>query len=362
MSPESVSGSRRLAGVSEAFRIQATWCEALGSDLYARLLGACAEDVERGGPVAETVAEWNGDPLIDALPLRLVGCVHAEVLGGRAPALARFYPSAGGTPAWPEVWEAFRRFVSDQRTELSRRLAEPVQTNETSRCAALLPGFAAAYAAGGGLPLRLLEPGASAGLNLLWDRYRYELGSAVRGDPDAPVVIRCQWTGPLPAAATPPVVERRGCDLAPVDLGDPDAVQRLEGFVWPDQIDRLARLRAAVRLARQWQIRVEPARAGVWIGRHLRVLPEGTHTVLFHSIFWHYLDTPEQEAIRAHIEAAAQRATSSRPLSWLRMELGGTRGAEVRLTTWPPGEERLLAYASPHPGWVEIVAGARVAS
>ena len=40
------------------------------------------------------------------------------------------------------------------------------------------------------------------------------------------------------------MVWRRGIDLAPVDLHDPDAVRWLECCIWPDQPERLARLPA----------------------------------------------------------------------------------------------------------------------
>jgi hypothetical protein len=49
------------------------------------------------------------------------------------------------------------------------------QTNEVRRSAVLLPGFLT-IAAETGLPLRILELGASAGLNQLWDRRHYRLG------------------------------------------------------------------------------------------------------------------------------------------------------------------------------------------
>src|SRR5262249_29142617 len=136
--------------------------------------------------------------------------------------------------------------------EVRRRLADQVQTNEVSRCAALLGGFI--YVAGRtGLPLRLREIGTSAGLNLFWDRYSYDQdGEHLWGRPDSAVSIACEWHGrPQHLDAAVSVVERRGCDLTPVDIRDPSQVRMLESFVWPDQLRRLVQLRAAATLARQ---------------------------------------------------------------------------------------------------------------
>ena len=56
--------------------------------------------------------------------------------------------------------------------------------------------------------------------------------------------------------------------------------------------------------------------------------------------------------LREVIHAAGERATGAAPLAWLRMEPAGER-AELRLTTWPGGEERVLGTAGyhGHPVW-----------
>jgi hypothetical protein len=120
---------------------------------------------------------------------------------------------------------------------------DPDQRGRPLRAAAA----AAAHLPG---PLALVEVGASAGLCLLPDRYAYDYGGTIVGDPAAPLRLACQPRGPVPIPTTlPEVVWRRGIDLAPVDLHDPDAVRWLECCIWPDQPERLARLQAAVQIA-----------------------------------------------------------------------------------------------------------------
>ena len=127
------------------------------------------------------------------LALRLMGAVHRLVLAGAAPALAAQFPSAGGEPL-----RALAGLHRDGRGPRAASCAnwstDPVQTNETARCTALLGGFLE-VARLTGLPLRLLEVGASAGLNLRFDRYRYELGERTWGPPGAEPVLRAALSG-----------------------------------------------------------------------------------------------------------------------------------------------------------------------
>ena len=170
------SPSQRLA---ERFREQAGTAVQRGSPLYVALLRAAADDIVAGGPVWELLEEHAGDPPGSVVQLRLMAAVHRLVLTGAAPELAAFYPSAGGTSCGSGLARV-RRVVRERADVLRPLIARPLQTNEVGRCAALLPGFAAVARATGS-PLRVLELGASAGLNLNWDRYRYDArGRGVR--------------------------------------------------------------------------------------------------------------------------------------------------------------------------------------
>ena len=94
--------------IAEILRIQAGYCAALGSPLYAELLERAAGDAVAGGPVWEVLAGHVDDPAGSALALRFMGATHRMVLEGRAAELARYYPSAGGTPEADAAWAALR--------------------------------------------------------------------------------------------------------------------------------------------------------------------------------------------------------------------------------------------------------------
>lgn len=337
----------------EAFRAQARGCADTGSPIYAELLRRAADDLAADGPFAALVSGYRGHPVLDALPLRLLGAVHDLVLAGRAPALAAFYPSAGGAFEPEGAWRALRALVVEQREGLEAAARERrVQTNEVRRSAALLGGFLR-VARATGLPLRLREVGASAGLNLGWDRYRYELGPHRWGPPGAPLTLTSEWSGPAPdLRAAARVESRAGCDVAPLDVRDPEQRRRLESFVWPEQLDRLARLRAAVATVRADPPRLEAAPAGDWVARELSAQAPGVATVLFHSVVWWYLPEPERARIDATMREAGARATARAPLAWLRMEGARLDEAELRLLLWPGGADHLLARVHWHAAWI----------
>lgn len=332
-----------------AFKLQIGGCRHLGSPFYADLLAAAREELGRGGPLDRLIERWEGDPLRGFLLLRLLGAVHERVLAGEAPALARFYPSVGGTPRMPDAWHAFREVLESQADALESRLERFPQTNEVNRCAGLLPGFLH-LAERARRPLRLLEIGASAGLNLLFDRFRYDLGPHRWGDPVSPVRVTTEWRGGAASFDAPlSVASRAGCDIAPVEVATPEQARGLECYVWPDQVERLAQLRGAIALAREHGVAVERASAADWLERELAELPSDALTVVFHSSMWIYVSKPEQARIRTLLEAAGRRG----PLAWLRHEdERGDAQMELRARLWPDGD-RLLARGHPHGRFVE---------
>jgi hypothetical protein len=335
------------AALVAAFEAQAQACAAAGSPLYGALLNGAAADLAAGGAVADVVADDDEEPYTSALALRFMGAVHRLVLEGRAPELAARYPTVGGVPERSDPVPLLLATVAEHRAELRQRLPAGVQTNEVGRSAVLVGGYAR-VAARCGLPLRLLEIGASAGLNLRFDHYHYDTGPGRFGDPTSPVRFQGVWEGDPPDLSAPlQVAERRGCDRCPVDPTTEEGRITLLSYVWADQADRVARLEAAIEVARRVPASIERSDAAPWLEAHLAVPAPGTATVVAHTIVVQYLTPQGRRRVLAAIEAAGAGAHDGAPVAWLRMEPAGER-AELRLTTWPGGHEELMASAGYH--------------
>jgi hypothetical protein len=335
------------ATIPQLCRFQADWCEKLGSPLYAHLLRASADNYENNGIVRKLLEPYANDPRGSALALRMMGAVHRLALQGQLPELAQFYPSCGGTVALEPAWQAFRNSLAEQMASLRQLVVRPLQTNEIGRCGPLLGGFLL-IAHRTRLPLRLLEIGASAGLNLQWDQYRYTWPGCAWGNPNSPIVLPDVFT----SVATPPladvtVAERRGCDPSPLDPSLPECRLTLRSFVWADQLERMRNLERALEVASRFQLRIERAGTLEWLKCRLAEPADRVATVLFHSIVWQYIGRQERKDLLDLIQETGSRATADAPFAWLRME-PGEKSAEVKLAIFPGFEDRVIATAGYH--------------
>ena len=155
------------------------------------------------------------------------------------------------------------------------------------------------------------------------------------------------------------IAERRGCDAHPLDPSRPPDRETLVACTWPDQLERLVQLDAALGVAADDPVPIDRAPAGEWLERQLSEPRPGRATVVFNSLVLQYLDEAERVRVRAAIEEAGTGATAQAPLAWLRMEPGGDL-ADVRLRVWPGGEDALVARAGYHGRpvhWLGVDAG-----
>lgn len=279
-----------------ALRWQATRCRDAGAPVAGAILDAVAEDLEGPRRLDGLLpAEVRAG---DQIGLRTMAVVHRLALSGRAPAVAAHLPTcvaAGmGDAAEVDPGEApgttgrsaglavdVVEALADAPEALRRGLATIPQTNDPGRARPLRAVLARIH-----LPVRLVELGASAGLNLRADH--------LRGDPH------------LEAGALPEIVERVGCDLDPIDPTTADGQEFLQSFVWVDHVDRALALGKAIDVARQVPVNVVTADAAEFaeqVG-----IAAGTATVVWHSLVWGYLAPATRSRVSVALEAAGRGA------------------------------------------------------
>ena len=313
--------SRAPERQEEIFLRQASYCDGR-SPLYAALCRRLA-----GHPRVDDIApdlSWD-------FPLRFLGGLHYLVLAGKA------------------SWDDLDGMLDENAAFLTQWASEQdVQTNEVQRSWALLPGF---LSLADGRPFDLLELGPSAGLNLEWDRYRYRYSVGEWGDG----VLELTGDDRLP----PPrellgrrveVARRRGIDLSPVDVTTEHGARLLQAFVWPDQTDRLERLRRAIDAVRD-----DPPE--LIAGDYVEELPallrdrrEGTQLVVFQTASTMYLDRRGAEKLRAALHEAAR----DEPLVYLSTaHAPEDDGFALEVVRFPDGRSQRLAVFDFHGAWLD---------
>ncbi|MEP7054565.1 MAG: DUF2332 domain-containing protein [Actinomycetota bacterium] len=264
--------------VAESYRLFAH--DAKGSSpTYERLALAVAADAQ----ALQFLAGWEA---AKQNPMLLFGAL-------------RWYDAPVVDPA-----AALRWLADNQDRVRAVMTARRTQTNEAARCATLLPAL--------GLlpqPLALIELGASAGLCMLYDEWRYHYtGADVDhwvGAEDSPVTLHCAVDGPVPLPdAVPTILWRAGLDLNPIDAADPDARRWLEALVWPEHHDRAERLRTALDVAARKRPRIDKGDIARDLPRLLEQCPSGATVVVTHSAVLTYLDPPAREAVIGQLSTA----------------------------------------------------------
>jgi hypothetical protein len=337
------------------------------SPLYETIALAVAED-------DELLALLSTASPNEARLTLLLAAVHYLLLGGIDHPLAQFYDSVRGrgpdTPDPVSVAHQFRSFCHDFRPSLVELVgSRHTQTNDVRRSAALVLALQR-LALSNDLPVHLIELGSSAGLNLLYERYRYRFGVLEVGDPvsgvEVPVSIDDRITV---EERLPPSASTTGIDLAPVDIADDGEVRWLRSFVWPELTDDADRLMAAVDIARRWPPLVLEGEANDLLPSLLEDSPDDSLPVVLHSTLLTYLGRDE----RTELFATLDRFGHEHPLAWIALEspgllaqsggidLGLPEAANSRfvltLATWPGRERRAsaLALVDPYGRWMQAL-------
>jgi hypothetical protein len=306
--------------------------------LYGYVTRGMADDWEAGGPTRIVCRGYEDAARRSVINLRLLAGVFRLVLTGRAPELVPFYPCLGGTAAASRAWPVMREVIGKHIDELHAALAVPPQTNEIGRSVALLAGLFDLVAASDVRRIRLLELGASAGLNLLFDRYAYRADSWQFGVADSKV----QFVNPIEGAVASQrflITDRAGCDLHPVDPTSPSGRLLLTSFVWPFDLDRHARLGSALEIAATRAVRIDRASASSWLP-HALAADRDELPVIWHSITQMYWPRDELIAVESILSDYGSRCR----LGEISLEYHShtPRGAEPELRTrlWDPDSSR----------------------
>lgn len=333
------------------------------SPLYSRITAGIATD-------PSTVALLAAAPLEQQSPVLLFAAVHDLVLRLPESDLARFYPSITGTtdPSAHDLddpWPLFRRFCREHRDEVIQLVSSHhTQTNEVSRCTLFLPLLSMISADRASQPLAQIDVGCSAGLNLLWPQYEYRYAPGPDGTPTAigtsNVQLDCATRGIWPSTplTLPPAVSGIGLDPFPIDLANDDQRRWLRACVWPDQLDRLDRLDAAVALAAATPPDVRVGDAVADVATLVVEAAQRGHPVVTTSWCLNYLPVEQQRAFVDQLNDVAHH----HDLSWIVAESPAqTPGLPIptcdepehltvlSLVTWRCGRRTVRRLATDHP-------------
>jgi hypothetical protein len=270
------------------------------SPLYERLLAGLAGAAERqfdGGVLARLLTTTGPADPAEARTLVLAALHHAALADPDLPHAA-WYATARGDRALPATQGAPGALALAYLVEHEDEVAEFVathrlQTNDVGRCANLLPGLLEAGRFG--LPLRVVELGTSAGLNLRFDRYRYRYQDGPAWGPTGGPELRSRAEGAVPRVLAPPtldITERIGVDLHPIDPTSPEGRSLLTCFIWPDEPDRHERLRGALTVAAATPATLVTDDLVRYAAESLAPV-DGTVTVVVHSQVRHLLGAAE---------------------------------------------------------------------
>ena len=291
------------------------------------------------------------------VPNLLFGAVQYLLLQGVQHPLAAFYssiPASSSKQADP--YPLFRSFCFAHWEEIQQLLATHlVQTNEVRRCACLLPAFELVARRTQRRPLSLIEIGASAGLNLLWDHYGYDYGEGQHcGDEQTSVQLHCTLRGdkrPVLPATFPPVASRVGIDLNPIDVNDPAATLWLRALIWPEHDKRVQLLTNALAVARQHTPTVLAGDALALLPDVMAAIPAETTLCLYHTFVINQFSPTAREQLAAlFAHEATKRNLYVVSIAWQVGEL-----LMLSLISYEDGikTEKALAHCSGHARWME---------
>lgn len=320
------------------------------SPLYAHLASAIAGD--------PALLEMAVSPLRQP-PHILLAAVHYLLLSGTEHPLRDFYPSVTESDDPPgDAWPAFRSFCHEFEREIRFLVASRlVQTNEVTRCSGLYLAFGRIARMAEGRPLSLVEVGAAAGLNLLFDRYAYSYNGMRAGDPSSKVLVGSELRGDLMPdipARPPRIAFRCGIDLNPIDVDNRDEMLWLRSLVWPEQRERVELLTNAADVVRTHRPPLVRGNALDCLPAVASAAPSDSILCVYHTHTIHTWSDADRERLTGFLSDLSRLRTVYRlSTEWLQEP-----APRLELTCWNSGEAAtlLLARCDDHGRWIEWIA------
>jgi hypothetical protein len=311
-----------------------------GSPLYAELVEVVAEDPE----LLRVMNRIGHLP-----PPNLVfGAVQYMLMDGEDGDLAAHYRSIVGDPAPPDgVGPKFRDFVLAHEEEIVEMgNTRFTQTNECRRCVALLPMVAMAEFRA----FHLIDVGASAGLNLGLDRYGYRYDDKEWHQESEPL-LEAESRGVAPELVDIKVLSRTGLDLNPLHPADESARRWLDALIWPEHLERRARLRSALEMVSTLDIEMISGNALETLAGALERLPAGEPAVVMSSFTLNQFDAAERD----RLESIVSRARLARPVHRVSMGEALDKADDwARLVVDDGSGVTVVGQAHPHGEWIEL--------
>ncbi len=341
----------QLGKISESFAHSAAHEFRGSSSLYEALATSISRDPD--------LLDLASHALSKPVPMIFFAAIHYLLLDDAAHPLATFYPDINSVPRATDtdLCQVFRDFCFKHRDEIKDIISTyHVQTNEVRRCACLLPAFGIAEQEAKGMPLTLIEIGASAGLNLLWDQYGYDYGNGLfYGNRASPVQLTCTLRGneqpPFPEVF-PQIALRIGIDLNPIDVRDESAVNWLHAFIWPEHTGRFDLLHRAIKTARNDPPELRKGDALELLPAIMEIVPPDSLLCLFHAFVSNQMSPEARNALARLIADYG----SNRRICCISIDLSDKyKYPRLEMVSYIDGVERHrhLANCSGHSRWME---------
>jgi hypothetical protein len=291
------------------------------------------------------------------VPNLFLAAVNFLLYKNPSESLIKFYPNHSGRPFSQDgFFETFKSFSLKHENQITKILkTRLVQTNEVRRSSLLLPAVNE-VAKIVQSEIALIDVGTSSGLNLLLDQYAYEYSDGTKiGNSDSPLKISCVIkSGILDMKSIPKLGKRIGIDLNPIDLNDPDEELWTLSLVWPDQVERVERLKLAIQILNRQPIMLYKGDGTVIVPRLTKEIPKSMAICVMHSFTLNQFSAES----RGDFEKMLCDLSIDRDVWRISLEWLGTESPEMSLDYYSTGKlakRRVLAICHQHGEWMKWV-------